>query len=50
MKQNLSNNEFFELQKVRKLKNKAQVINDKDKNLRAVTADKTDMVKECHRQ
>ena len=33
MKQNLSNNEFFELQKIRDMKNKTQVINDSDKKI-----------------
>ena len=47
---NLSDNEFFELLKLKKLKNKDQVINDLDKNLGAVMADKSDVVKECQRQ
>ena len=47
---NLSDNEFFELLKLKKLKNKDQVINDSDKNLGAVMADKSDVVKECQRQ
>ena len=42
IKQNLSNQEFFEVQKIRNLKNKDQVINDSDKNLGAVMADKSD--------
>ena len=50
VRQNLFNNIFFELQKIRKLKNKDQVINDSDKNLGAIMADKTDVVKECQRQ
>ena len=47
---NLSDNEFFELLKLKNLKNKDQVINDSDKNLGAVMADKSDVVKECQRQ
>ena len=47
---NLSDNEFSELLKLKKLKNKEQVINDSDKNLGAVMADKSDVVKECQRQ
>ena len=50
VRQNLSNIEFSELQKIRKLKNKEQVINDSDKNLGAIMADKTDVVTECQRQ
>ena len=50
IKQNISNNQFFELQKVRDLKNKTQVINDSDKNLGAVMANKTDVITECKRQ
>ena len=49
-KQNLSNKEFFELQNIRNLKNKTKVINDSDKNLGAVMADKTDVITECKRQ
>ena len=49
IEQNLFNTEFFELQKVRDLKNKTQVINVSDKNLGAVMADKTDVVSECKR-
>ena len=47
---NLFDNEFSELLKLKKLKNKDQVINDSDKNLGAVKADKMDVVKECQRQ
>ena len=47
---NLSNQEFFELQNIRDLKNKTEVINDSDKNLGAVMADKTDVITECKRQ
>ena len=47
---NLSDKEFFELLKLKRLKNKDQVRNDSDKNLGAVMADKTDVVKECQRQ
>ena len=50
IKQNLSNQEFFEIQKIRNLKNKDQVINDSDKNLGAVMADKSDVFSECKRQ
>jgi hypothetical protein len=49
-KHNLSNQEFFELQNIRALKNKTEVINDSDKNLGAVMVDKTDVVTECKRQ
>ena len=47
---NLSNQEFFELQNISDLKNKTEVINDSDKNLGAVRADKADVITECKRQ
>ena len=36
-------------EEIKEVKNKDQVINDSDKNLGAVMADKTDVVKECQR-
>ena len=49
-KQNLSNKDFFEVQKLKNMKNKSQVINDCDKKLEAVMAGKTDFISECKRQ
>ena len=40
VKQNLSNNDFFELQKIMDTKHESQITNDLDKNLDAVMADK----------
>ena len=48
--ENMSKNEFSALQNVMEAKNKNQVINDSDKNLGAVMADKEDVVIECKRQ
>ena len=48
--ENMSKNEFSALQNVMEAKNKNQVINDSDKNLGAVMADKEDVVIECRRQ
>ena len=47
---NLSKKEFSGLQKIVDMKNESHIINDSDKNLGAVMADKTDVVKECQRQ
>ena len=50
LKQNLSNKEFSELQKIVVNKNVVHVVNDTDKNLGAAVADKTDVIVECKRQ
>ena len=50
LKQNLSNKEFSELQKIVVNKNVVHVVNDTDKNLGAAVADKTDIIVECKRQ
>ena len=50
LKQNLSNKEFSELQKIVVNKNVVHVVNDTDKNLGAVVADKKDVIAECKRQ
>ena len=46
----MSKNEFSALQNIMEAKNKSQIINDSDKNLGAVLADKEDVVIECKRQ
>ena len=46
----MSKNEFYALQNVMEAKNENQIINDSDKNLGAVMADKEDVVTECKRQ
>ena len=46
----MSNNEFSALQNVIEVKNESQIINDSDKNLGAVMADKEDVVIECKRR
>ena len=50
LKQNLSNKEFNELQKIVVNKNVVHVVNDTDKNLGAAVADKKDVIVECKRQ
>jgi hypothetical protein len=46
----MSKKEFSALQNVMEAKNENQVIDDSDKNLKAVMADKEDVVIECKRQ
>ena len=48
--QNLSKKEKGALKKMMTEKNKVICIDDTDKNLGAATADKSDVIKECHRQ
>ena len=50
LKQNLSKQEFKELQKVIVNKNEVHIVNDTDKNLGAAISDKEDVVNECKRQ
>ena len=50
LKQNLSKQEFTELQKIIVNKNEIHVVNDTDKNLGAAISDKEDVVNECKRQ
>jgi len=45
--ENMSKNEFSALQNIMEAKNTKQIINDSDKNLGAVMADKEDVVVEC---
>ena len=48
--ENMPKNEFYALQNVMEAKNENQIINDSDKNLEAVLADKKDVVIECKKQ
>ena len=50
LKQNLSNKEFNELQKIVVNKNVVHVVNNTNKNLGAAVADKKDVIVECKRQ
>ena len=50
LKQNLSNKEFNELQKIVVNKNVVHVVNDINKNLGAAVADKKDVIVECKRK
>ena len=50
MAQNLSNQEFSELQKNMGKKNQIHVVSESDKNLGAVMADKVNAIAECTRQ
>ena len=45
----MSKKEFSGLQKIVDLKNESHIINDSDKNLGAVMADKDDVIIECKR-
>ena len=49
-KQNLSNKEKRSLKTLMKNKNVEICIDDTDKNLGPISADKVDVIKECHRQ
>ena len=49
-KQNLSNKEKRSLKMLIKNRNVKVCIDDTDKNLGPISADKSDVIKECHRQ
>ena len=49
-KQNLSNQEKRALKMLIKNRNVKICIDDTDKNLGPISADKSDVIKECHRQ